>query len=105
MASSEKGLSEPSSVRQLEKYTEGKPSKSQEDLLRPPGRLQIQVCRVAGQAAQHKPKQPIAFSEGRPVTISRLALDSKLRTAVERMMAEGEWNEIRGKAVRVAGVR
>jgi len=51
------------------------------------------------------PKQPIAFSEGRPVTISRLALDSKLRTAVERIRAEGDWNEIRGKAVRVAGVR
>jgi hypothetical protein len=51
------------------------------------------------------PKQPIAFSEGRPVTISQLALDFKLRTPVERIRAESEWNEIRGKAVRVTAVR
>jgi hypothetical protein len=51
------------------------------------------------------PKQPIGPSGGRPVTISRLALDSKLRTADERIRAEGDWNEIQGKAVRVAAVR
>jgi len=45
----EKGVSEPSSVGQLENDTDGKPSKSQEDSPRPPERLQIQVRRVEGQ--------------------------------------------------------
>jgi hypothetical protein len=81
-------VSEPSLVGELENDTEERPSKCQEDSLKPLERLQIQVCQVGGQAGSYDlPKQPIAWIGRAPVTISKLTLSMVLKSSIDTSSA------------------